>query len=496
MSNAHFDILIIGAGLAGVGTAARLSGDCPGKSMALLERREAMGGTWDLFRYPGIRSDTDMYTYGYLLRPWDSPRTLGDGDTIRQYIVDTAQQYGIDKKIHYGLKIISADWSSQRQLWQLQAEHAATGQVRHYTCAFLISCTGYYNPDEGFRPAFPGEETFGGLTIHPQHWPKDLDYAGKRVVVIGSGATAITLVPAMAEQAGHVTMLQRSPTYILSLPAMDTLSTALRKVLPKAWVYRFARKRFVWLQRGFYLACRRWPEKMREIILKQVRKQVGPDVDMRHFTPSYMPWDQRVCVVPDADLFEQVKTGGVSMVTAHIDTFTAKGIRLESGEELEADIIITATGLNLQMLGGMALSVDSAPVDMSGRLTYKSVLLEGVPNFGWIFGGGNAPWTLRVELAATYLGRLIEHMDATGQVVAVAHDRENSGTEESILGLLNAGYVKRGSAIMPRQGKSYPWLVNHHLGRDKKMLLEHPITDRWLEFSPPHKQEVSHARTG
>ena len=483
MSQTHFDVLVIGAGLAGIGTAARISRECPAHSLALLERRQALGGTWDLFRYPGIRSDTDMYSYGYALRPWHSPQTLGDGATIRAYIADTAREFGLDEKIHYGIQILRADWSSDEQQWQLQARHEPSGETRRYTCRFLVSCTGYYNPDAGFLPNFPGQELFQGQRIHPQQWPENLDYAGKRVVVIGSGATAITLVPAMADKAAHVTMLQRSPTYIVSLPGLDALSSALGHVLPKAWVYRFARRRFIWLQRGFYLACRRWPQTMRDIVLKQVRKQAGPDVDMRHFTPSYMPWDQRVCVVPDANLFTQLKAGKASMITDHIDTFTENGIRLASGQELAADIVIAATGLTLQMLGGVALRVDGQPQDISQLLTYKGVMLEGVPNLAWIFGGGNAPWTLKVELAAQYVCRLLTHMDVQNLAVATPRDHEGNRTDESIMNL-QSGYVLRANAIMPRQGKRYPWQVTHHLGRDTQMLLKHSIADKWLEFAP------------
>ena len=380
MSAPDFDVLIVGAGLAGIGTACRIAQACPDKRMALVERRDAIGGTWDLFRYPGIRSDTDMYSYGYKFRPWQSPKMLGDGPTIRNYIADTARAHGVDQKIHYGLKIIRANWSSADQCWTLDALHEASGQTRSYTCRFLIACTGYYNPDAGFLPGFPGEERYQGQRIHPQQWPDQLDYAGKRVVVIGSGATAITLIPAMAGATAHITMLQRSPGYIVSLPGVDKLSALLGRFLPATWVYRFARRRFIWLQRGFYLACKRWPQMMRKLVLSQVRKQVGESVDMKHFTPRYMPWDQRVCVVPDADLFEQLKSGKASVVTDEIDTFTETGIRLKSGQELAADIIITATGLNLQMLGGIRLSMDGEPCDLSKLMTYKGVLIQDIPN--------------------------------------------------------------------------------------------------------------------
>jgi len=490
--NEQFDILIIGAGLAGIGTAARIAKQCPGWSMALLEMRASLGGTWDLFRYPGVRSDTDMYCYGYTLRPWQSPQVLGDGATIRQYIADTAREFHVDDKIHYGMKIVRADWSGAEQRWNLHGIHTGSGETRHYSCRFLIGCTGYYNQDAGFLPEFPGQEQFRGCFVHPQQWPQDLDYAGKRVVVIGSGATAITLVPAMADKTAHVTMLQRSPTYIVSLTGRDGLSAVLSKFLPKSLVYRFARRRYIWLQRGFYLACRRWPEKLRKIVLWQVRKQAGTQIDMKHFTPSYMPWDQRVCVVPDADLFQQIKAGKASVVTDAIGSFNAAGIRLQSGQQLDADIIIAATGLRLQMLGGIQLSVDGVPKQLNQLMTYKSVLLQDVPNFAWVFGGGNAPWTLRVELVAQYICRLLKHMDAAGNTVAVAHDDEQCETTTSILGELQSGYVQRGNPLLPRQGSKYPWQLAHHLGKDTAMLLKHPIEDRWLHFSGAPVAEVKH----
>jgi cation diffusion facilitator CzcD-associated flavoprotein CzcO len=369
------------------------------------------------------------------------------------------------------------------QRWTLNALHEASGKTHRYTCGFLIACTGYYDYDAGFIPSFPGEARFRGIRVHPQHWPEELDYTGKRVVVIGSGATAVTLIPAMADKTAHITMLQRSPSYIVSLPGFDTLSALLMQLLPKSWVYRFARKRFVWLQRGFYLACKRWPTLMRGMVLSQVRKHVGKEIDVKHFTPHYRPWDQRVCVVPDADLFEKLKSGKASVFTDHIETFIETGIRLRSGQELEADIIITATGLNIQMLGGLEVSVDGVLQNLHDHMIYKGVLLQDVPNFACIFGYANAPWTLKVDLAASYLCRLFKYMDATGQAIATPHDDEDCRSEESILGSLSSGYIQRGDATLPRQGNRYPWRVTHHLGQDTSMFLKHPIEDRWLRFS-------------
>ncbi len=328
MSTRHFDVLIIGAGLSGIGTACQVTREHPGRSIAVLERRERLGGTWDLFKYPGIRSDSDMFTFGYEFRPWHDLKVLADGASIRQYIADTATDYGIDEKIHYGLKIVSANWSSAENRWTLSALHEATGETVTYTCAFLISCTGYYDYDAGFLPDFPGADRFRGQTVHPQHWPEDLDYAGKKVVVIGSGATAVTLVPSMADQTEHVTMLQRSPSYVFSIPALDKISRSLGLVLPAKQVFAFARWRNIAIQRGLYLACRRWPNAMRRFLLSQVRRKVGPDFDMSHFTPAYMPWDERLCAVPDGDLFRVLRSGDASIVTDHIETFTEKGILL------------------------------------------------------------------------------------------------------------------------------------------------------------------------
>ncbi len=490
MTTPHFDILIIGAGLSGIGTACQVGAEFPGKSLAILERRERLGGTWDLFRYPGIRSDSDMFTFGYKFRPWHDSKVLADGASIRQYIADTAAEYGIDKKIHYGLKIVTADWSSTESRWTVTALHEATGDTRTYTCGFLVSATGYYNYDAGYLPSFPGADKFKGQSIHPQHWPEDLDYTGKKVVVIGSGATAVTLVPTMAGAAEHVTMLQRSPSYIFSVPGFDKISDVLGHFLPDKLVYKFARKRNIALQRGLYLACRRWPAQMRRFLLAQVRRQVGPNVDMSHFTPNYMPWDERLCAVPDGNLFKSLATGEASVVTGHIDTFTETGILLKSGHELEADIIITATGLDIQMLGGMKLSVDGAPRELHDQMTYKGVLVENIPNLAWVFGYTNAPWTLKAEIAGTYLCRLLRHMDNTGHTVATPTDTDNNALDIGMLDTLQSGYVQRAKDTLPRQGAKEPWKVLMHYEKDSKMLLEDMIDDGMLQFDAPALSDV------
>jgi monooxygenase len=482
MNTQHFDVLIIGAGLSGIGTACQVSAEHPNKTIAVLERRERLGGTWDLFRYPGIRSDSDMYSFGYKFRPWQELKVLADGPSIRQYIADTAAEYGIDKKIHYGLKIVTANWSTAESRWTVTALHEATGETRNYTCGFLVSCTGYYNYDAGFLPTFPGVDRFKGRCVHPQQWPEDLDYTGKKVVVIGSGATAVTLVPTMAGDAEHITMLQRSPSYIFSVPAFDKISEVLGRFLPDKWVWNLARKRNIAVQRYLYLACRRWPTQMRRVLLGQVRRHVGPDFDMSHFTPSYMPWDERLCAVPDANLFKVLRSGEASIVTDQIDTFTEKGILLKSGQELEADIIVTATGLNIQMLGGMKLSVDGATTELHDQMTYKGLLVENIPNLAWVFGYTNAPWTLKSDIAGAYLCRLLRHMDDNGHTVATPLDEEESAMDIGMLDQLQSGYVQRAKDTLPRQGTKYPWQVLMHYKKDSKMLLDDPIHDGLLQF--------------
>ncbi|MBX5597388.1 NAD(P)/FAD-dependent oxidoreductase [Pseudomonas aeruginosa] len=482
MSNLHFDTLIIGAGLSGIGTACHLKQAFPGRSLAILERRDCIGGTWDLFRYPGIRSDSDMLSYGYKFRLWDSPKVLADGASIRRYIQDTARQHGLSDKIQYGVKITSANWSSQQRLWHLSALHEASGRVQSYSCKYLLCCTGYYDHDDGFLPSFPGEEDFKGIRVHPQHWPEDLDYQGKRVVVIGSGATAATLIPAMADSTAHITMLQRSPSYIYSLPSVDKITTVLSRLMPASWARALARKRNIMLYRAVYLACQQWPQLMRRVILSHVRRQVGPNTDMRHFTPSYMPWDERLCAVPDGDLFKAIRSGKASVETGHIERFTENGVLLKSGRELPADIIVTATGLKLQPLGGIALSVDGEPCPVGERMTYKGVLLENLPNLAWVFGYTNISWTLKLHLSAQYLCRLFRYMEQNGFDVVTPHDNNDSALGNSIMSSLKSGYLTRDQHLLPRQGKAYPWQVFMHYGRDRKMLAKDGIEDGRLEF--------------
>ncbi|RMH82367.1 NAD(P)/FAD-dependent oxidoreductase [Pseudomonas sp. AOB-7] len=479
----HYDVLIVGAGLSGIGTACHMAKEMPYARIAIIERRKAIGGTWDLFRYPGIRSDSDMFSFGYSFRPWNELKVLADGPAIRRYIVDTAREYGIEQKIHFGLRTIRADWSSEQQRWSLECQDEDTGEFLGFTCNYLVSCTGYYDYDQGFLPDFPSEERFQGLRIHPQHWPENLDYRGKRVVVIGSGATAVTLVPSMAESAEHVTMLQRSPSYVFSVPGRDKLSSVLRRFLPESLVYGLARKRNIVLQRQLYKASKRWPNLVRSWLLSGVKKQVGKDFDMRHFTPRYQPWDERICAVPDADLFKALREGRASIETDTIESFTETGIKLHSGKELKADIIVTATGLKLQTCGGMELVVDGEPRSLGRLMTYKGAMLQDIPNMGFVFGYTNAPWTLKVDITAAYLCRLFNYMRSRNlKVVTPRAPVGEVQVQETVLGSLQSGYIKRGEAILPRQGRGWPWRVLHDFERDRAMLLGQPIEDAALEF--------------
>ncbi|WP_100640790.1 flavin-containing monooxygenase [Marinobacter salexigens] len=477
----HYDIIIIGAGLSGIGTACHIAREHPGKSLAILERRENVGGTWDLFRYPGIRSDSDMASFGFNFKPWYSDNVLAQGDDIREYVRETAEEFRLYEKIKFGLKLKNSDWSTRDQKWTVSAVQEATGEEVVFTCGFLINCAGYYNFDQGYRPDFPNEDAFTGDIVHPQSFPEAFDYSGKKVVIIGSGATAVTLVPAMADKAAKVTMLQRSPSYIMSLPNTDKISMVLNKILPKAWVFNMARRRNILFQRALYLACQRWPNAMRKLMLSHMYKN-APTVDKRHLTPSYMPWEQRLCAAPDGDFFESLRSGKAEIVTDHIDRFDEMGIVLKSGQHIEADIVIAATGLEVQLMGGSTLSIDNEEVNLPRKMAYKGIFIQDVPNYGWIFGYTNAPWTLKCDIGGRYLCRLFTYMDKTGVSVATAVDKNNSATDASVLDGFAPGYIVRAIDKMPRQGKADPWRITMHYGKDKKMLVKEPVDDGILQF--------------
>ena len=477
------DVLIIGAGLSGIGAAVHLKKDCPGKSFMILEGRDAIGGTWDLFRYPGIRSDSDMFTLGYNFKPWTEPKVIADGHLIRNYINETANEYDVRRHIRFGHKVLRADWSSEEALWTLTVTDQS-GKEKQVRGNFLIGCTGYYRYDAGYTPDFPGRDNYQGTFIHPQHWPEDLDYSDKNVLIIGSGATAVTLVPAMADKAKHVTMLQRSPSYVATVPEEDPISVQLRRFLPEKVVYRMARARNVALQAGVYKLSKSRPKLVRRALLGLVKKQLGEGADMTHFTPSYNPWDERLCAVPDGDLFKVIRRGKASVVTDHIETFTKTGIRLKSGKELQADIIISATGLSLQLLGGVEVAVDGKPTQVSESMSYRSLMLSDVPNAAMIFGYTNASWTLKADISSEYLCRLLNHMDKRGvrQVTPRLHD--SSVTEAPFLDM-QSGYIQRSRHLFPKQGNKAPWKAKQNYLFDLAQLRYTKIDDGVLEFANP-----------
>ncbi len=456
----HVEVLIVGAGLSGIGAAARLERDRPGTSYAVLDMRDAIGGTWDLFRYPGVRSDTDMYTFSYPFRPWSGETSMGDGEHIRTYIRDTAAEHGVPRHIQFNTKVLGASWSSAEARWTVETE--VEGEPRSCTCSFLFLCTGYYDYDHGHQPDFEGLEDFGGSFLNPQFWPEDLDYTGKRVVVIGSGATAITLVPAMTDEAEHVTMLQRSPSYIATLPEVDAMADFLRRWLPAKLAHRIMRARNVLLTQGIYTVSQRLPKQARAVLRHLALKRLkDPEYVDTHFRPSYEPWDQRLTLAPDGDLYEVIHDGKASVVTDNIDRFVAEGIRLESGKVLEAGIVVSATGLALKRFGGIELTVDGQPTDPGDSVAHRAVMLSGVPNLAFSFGYINTSWTLRADLSSRYVVKLLKHMDRHGY--ASATPEFDSGQERyPFITDLNAGYIKRGIDQFPDQGEKDPWLVRQN----------------------------------
>jgi len=477
----YFDVLIVGAGLSGIGAACRLAMKCPGKSLAILEARAASGGTWDLFRYPGVRSDSDMYTLGYAFRPWRKEQAIAGGKAILDYIRNTAAAAGIDGKIRYGCRVVEASWSCERGQWTVTVIH--DGAKIQFTCAFLWWCSGYYSYERGYLPAFKDSDRFKGRFVHPQFWPETLDYEGQRVVVIGSGATAVTLIPAMAGKTRHITMLQRSPTYMFSMPAVAPLAKTLKRYLPASIAYRAVRWHKILFQSFTYWLITKTPHKSKKKLIKLVREKLPGEYDVdTHFTPNYPPWEQRLCLVPDDDLFDAISAGRASVVTDEIEAFVENGVRLKSGKMLEADIIVTATGLALQLLGGARLVVDGEPVDLGKQLTYKGVMVSGLPNMASTFGYLNASWTLRADLVSEYVCRLINFMDRKGAGVATPVLREKP-QKTDIFADFSSGYIARAADILPKQGPRAPWRQPQNYLLEIWRLRFAPVGDEALHFT-------------
>lgn len=454
----HVDVIIVGAGLSGIGAAYRLQETCPDKTYAILESRDAIGGTWDIFRYPGIRSDSDMYTLSYPFRPWTNSKSIADGADIRNYIRDAADEYGIKQHIRFGHRVTNADWSSQDAHWKITSRTAEG--MTETTANFIYLCSGYYSYDEGYLPDFPGLESFEGTVIHPQFWPEDLDYADKEVVVIGSGATAVTLIPSMAEKAGHITMLQRSPTYITALPQGDKIADGMRKILPGKLAHRVIRQKNAVVAVGFYLFCRGFPTAATQVLLTRAKAALPKEFDAKHLTPRYKPWDQRLCIVPNGDLFRTLRHGDASIVTDRIMTFDAKGIVLASGDRLDADIVVSATGLKVVAMGQIDVTVDGRLIDPHEVFTYKGLMFSGLPNFAWCVGYTNASWTLRADISSQYVVRLIKHMDDNGYAFGMPDPAGVTGAAPILD--LSSGYVQRVVGDLPQQGSNRPWTVRQN----------------------------------
>ena len=491
-----FDVIIIGAGLSGIGAAVRLQRDCPDRTFAVLERRGAIGGTWDLFRYPGIRSDSDMHTLGYDFKPWEAEKSIADGPAILSYMNETADEFRLREHIRFDHKLVAADWCSERGQWQLSLE--TSEGTRRYRCGFLMMCAGYYSYDAGHQPEFIGKDRFKGDWVHPQFWPEGLEYADKKVVVIGSGATAMTLVPNMSRQAAHVTMLQRSPTYVTSRPSVDRLANWLRRRLPPKLAYDIVRWRNTLWQQWVYRSTRIMPSLVKRSLLSKVRDEIGELVDVdKHFTPSYNPWDQRLCLIPDDDLFRAIQSGKASVVTDHIESVSEEGIQLVSGEHLAADVIVCATGLELVLLGGAEFSLDGEPVDFANEWTYKGMMCTNVPNMVHTFGYINASWTLRADLIATWVCRLLNHMRTTEKTVATPRIEETlaAGMRRRLwIDDFSAGYMRRMLDRFPRQGDEMPWMNPQDYRKDRKMFRDEPIDDGALSLETASVDEPAPLR--
>ncbi len=487
----HIDILIVGAGISGIGLAVHLSKHCPQRQFDIIERRESFGGTWDFFKYPGIRSDSDMSTFGFNFKPWQKANVLADGASIKGYLLEVLDEYKLKEKIHFQHRVLAANYDSTQKKWLVEIEDA-NQKKQTWIANFVLGCTGYYNYDQGFQPNFPNQQAFKGQLIHPQFWPADLQYAGKKVVIIGSGATAITLVPALAKGgAEHVTMLQRSPTYIASVPSIDFVYDKMRKVLPEDLAYKLTRARNIGMQRGIYALAQKQPKLLRKLLLKSIEMQLKGKVDMKHFTPSYNPWDQRLCVVPDGDLFKILRSGQASIETDQIEQFTEKGILLKSGQHLDADIIVSATGLEIQILGGIKATIDGKPMDTSKHMLYQGIMVSDVPNMAMIIGYINASWTLKVDIAAEYICRLINYMDKNGYDEVIAQGDQTELMEDTVMGSLSSGYIARAADVMPKQGKHAPWNVTNNYLADRKILKNARFDDGVLKFEKHTKQSLS-----
>ncbi len=483
MTQNHFNVIVVGSGISGIGAGYYLQKKCPNKSFVILEGRDNIGGTWDLFRYPGIRSDSDMNTMGFRFKPWMGVKSIADGPSILSYLEETVKENDLNKKIHFNQWVNEASWSSEDAQWTVQAENKKTQEHQDFTCDFLFLCGGYYNYEEGYTPHFAGRENFLGQIIHPQKWPKNLDYKNKKVVVIGSGATAVTIIPTMAEKAAHVTMLQRSPTYFLSAPDEDPVGNFLRKIISSKLTYKLVRWKNIRFQWWFFQKCRKFPKKVKEFLITQVREALGPNYDIEtHFTPKYNPWEQRLCLVPNGDLFNAINAGKASVITDHIDRFTKKGIKLKSGGEVEADLIVTATGLNLEVCNGIKLEVDNNEVDISKTMTYKGMMFSDVPNLVATFGYTNASWTLRADLTSEYVCRLLNFMDKKGYANCCPRTAEHVEPDGDWLDF-TSGYVKRSMHKFPKQGSRDPWRNTQNFPKDVLAIRWGNIDNKELKFT-------------
>jgi monooxygenase len=483
MADEFVDVLVVGAGISGIGAAYHLGRHCPDRSVAIVEARAGLGGTWDLFRYPGVRSDSDMHTLGYSFRPWTAPKAIADGPTILAYLRETAREHGIDRRIRFGHRVVRADWSSADARWTVQIRREADGSTVTLQCGFLFMCSGYYDYTAGHQPHFPGQDDFRGRFVHPQHWPPDLDHAGKNVLVIGSGATAVTLVPALATTAAHVTMLQRSPTWMVARPSVDPVGVQLRRWLPLRAALKLTRWKNVLLGMYVFSLCRRKPKRVRQLLLGGVRQALGPQADIAtHFTPRYNPWEQRLCLVPDGDFFQAIRQGRASIVTDHIESFTETGVRLKSGASIDADIIVSATGLKLAMLGHAALYVDGRRVEPSKTVNYKGAMCSGVPNLANTFGYTNASWTLKADLTARYVCRLLNHMRKTGARQCRVPDA-TPGMPLLPWVDFSSGYFQRAADQLPKQGAARPWKLNQNYLSDLIAMRFGAVDDGVLQFS-------------